>query len=236
MGRLSKAFEDAQTGFEDAERIGEHRLAIWLRGMLAQIQIDLDMDEDAELNIRQGIKEADEIDQVILQCWTRAAFQKLLIKRSDWHTAIKVSREVKEVYTPTENLMGRSYVGNFTPLAYLGAGRIEDAQEALDEQLHLLRDKAIPHYHAIAFRNQGLILAELGKLAGAAQAFDQAMDTQESIKSWLELGRTYFQRSILRTKLGQENDAQEDIQSAIKLFEQCGAVYDLDLANRLLVL
>jgi tetratricopeptide (TPR) repeat protein len=236
MGRLSKAFEDAQTGFEDAERIGEHRLAIWLRGILAQIQIDLDMDEDAELNIRQGIKEADEIDQVILQCWTRAAFQKLLIKRSDWHTAIKVSREVKEVYTPTENLMGRSYVGNFTPLAYLGAGRVEDAQEALDEQLHLLRDKAIPHYHAIAFRNQGLILAELGKLAGAAQAFDQAMDTQESIKSWLELGRTYFQRSILRTKLGQENDAQEDIQSAIKLFEQCGAVYDLDLANRLLVL
>ena len=86
----------------------------------------------------------------------------------------------------------------------------------------------------MALRNQGIILNELGDFEGAAHAYDSAIDIQEGLKSWLELGRSYYQRSMLRTKLGQDEGANDDIQAAIKLFEQCGAVYDLRLASNVL--
>ena len=83
LGRLSEALEEAQAGLELAEQIGEHRLAIWLYPLVSVIQSDLDLDEDAEINASEGISRADEMSQVVMQCWSRLAYINHLIKHKN---------------------------------------------------------------------------------------------------------------------------------------------------------
>ena len=227
LGRLIDALEDAQSGLEDAERIGEHRLAIWQRSLLAQIQIDLDLDEEAEPNIKQGITEADEIDQVVLQCWSRYAYLQLLIKHSEWQKAVEISKEAKELYTPTENLLGRGYVGTLAPLTYLGAGRMEEAQEALEEQLQLVGEKKIYHYHGITLRVQGQVLAAIEDQDASALAYQESIRLLEGLGSQLELGRTHYHLARLRRMQDQSDAARAEVERARQLFTECGAKYDL---------
>ena len=234
LGRLNDALEDAQSGLEDAERIGEHRLAIWLRSLLASIQIDLDLDEEAELNIKHGITEADEIDQVVLQCWSRYAYLQLLLKRSDWHTAVDVSKKAKALYRTTENLLGRVYIGTLTPLAYLGAGRVEEAQEVLEEQLQLVNEKKIYHFHGVTLRVQGQVLAALGDKDASALAYQESIRLLEGLGSKLELGRAHYHLARLRRIQDQSDAAQEEADRALQLFTECGAKYDLANTHQLI--
>ncbi|WP_170184629.1 AfsR/SARP family transcriptional regulator [Streptomyces sedi] len=69
--------------------------------------------------------------------------------------------------------------------AHLALGELEQAREALDEDLPLARASGKPHSHAMALVNQGLVRLRLGRL-------DEALDTlAEAQHMATEAGLTY---------------------------------------------
>ena len=81
QGRLNEANYSTETCLELAEQIGEHRLAILVRTLLSMVQADLELDEVSETNAQLAVTQADEIDQVFIQCLSRSAYAYQLIKQ-----------------------------------------------------------------------------------------------------------------------------------------------------------
>ncbi len=234
LGRLNEALEVGLSSLDLAEQIGEHRLATLLLPMLSLIQSALDADEAAEFYAQEGIKQADKLNQVMLQCMNRNAFIDLLIKRKDWDNALQVCEEGRQLYLPTENLLGQSYIQIITPLVLLGSGQLAEAKTAVEEVLKLVIDRQVYHYQGVALRIKGQILTAQGNLDEAATVYQEAIDILVGLESKLELGRAYYHRSSMLLINQHNESAQIDLENASQLFKECGAKYDFRLTQQLL--
>ena len=234
QGRLNEAMQAMQACLELSEQIGEHRLAILVRVLLSMVQTDLDLDEDAETNALLAVTQADEMDQVFMQCWSRSAYTYLLVKQLEWSKAVKVCQEGKSIYESSENIEGRSYLLAIAPEAYLGAGRLAEAEAAVEEQLQLMGKAKSNHYQGIAYRMKGQILAALGDNDDSALSYQKSINLLEDLGSNLELGRAHYHLAGLRRTQGQSDSAQEEADRALKLFTECGAKHDLEKTHQLI--
>jgi tetratricopeptide (TPR) repeat protein len=234
LGRLNEALDVGQAGLDLAEQIGEHRLANLLLPLLSLIQADLDADELAEFYALESIKQADELNQVLMQCRSRFAYINLLIKREDWGEALRVCEDGKQLYLPTDNLFGQSYIQIITPLALLGSGQLTEASAAIDEVIKLVSEHQVIHNHGMALRIKGQILTELGDYEKAAEVYQESIDILSNLGSQLELGRALYQRGRLLNIENQRDAAVKDLEKARLIFEECGAKYDLSLTLSLM--
>jgi tetratricopeptide (TPR) repeat protein len=229
LGMLNEALEVSQSSLDLTEQIGEHRLATWILPLLSMIHADLDAYEKAEFYAQEGIKQANELDQVVIQCWSRLAYINLLIKQNKWEEALHECEQGKQLYLPTDNLMARRYIKIITPLAHLGSGQLAEASAAVEEVIELVREHQVFHSHGMALRIKGQILTELGDHEKAAESYKEAIDILSGLGSQLELGRALYQRGRLLNMENQRDAAVKDIENARVIFEECGAKNDLRL-------
>jgi tetratricopeptide (TPR) repeat protein len=234
QGKLNEAKRVTQSCLDLTEQIGEHRLAIAVRSQLSMVQTDLNLDLDAETNAQLAVTHADEMDQVFMQCWSRYAYAYLLVKQMKWSMAVKVCQEGKSIYESGENLAGRSHILSIVPEAYLGAGRLDDAQSAVEEQLQIAGKAKRYHHHGIALRMKGQIKAALGDIEASIEAYEEAIKILERLGSQLELGRAYYHRGRLLVLENQNDAAQLDLELGQQIFTDCGAKHDLEMTQRVL--
>lgn len=234
LGRLEEALEASQSSLDLTEQIGEHRLATWIIPLLSMIQADLDADEAAELLAHEGIKKADELDQVVLQCWSRYAYIKLLVKQSKWEEALQMCEEGKNLYLPTESILGRQYIQIITPEVFLDSGMLVEAEGAIDEAINLLREHEVLQNLGMVQRIKGQILIEKGDHEKAAEVFQESIDILSNLGSQLELGRAYYHRGILHSVQNRTDESRQNLEQAALIFKECGAKSDLKLIQKLI--
>ena len=234
QGRLNEAMKAMKSCLELAEQIGEYRLAILIRLHLSIAQTDLDLDDVAEMNAQLAVSQADEIDQVFIQCWSRYAYAYQLVKKMEWSRAVKVCQEGNSLYESGENLAARRFILSIAPEAHLGAGRLAEAQAAVEEQLQLVSNAGIYHSHGVALRMKGQIDAALGNIESSYSAYQKSINILEDLGSQLELGRAFYQRGRLWGIQDQSEKASKDLQKAAEIFKQCGAKHDLKLTQELI--
>jgi tetratricopeptide (TPR) repeat protein len=213
-----------------AERQSEKRLLIWLSGELAFIQADLGLDEEAAASAERAVQWADELGQVILQCWCLYARAYLHVKRGEWEPALELCGRGVALYAPTDNRVSILFIGIPMAEAHWGAGRLADAEQQVGDYLTLARDTGGLQYEGIALRVQGQIYAARQRRDEAGQVFDMAIARFEELGSRLELGRALYYRSALRRAQGQVDAGRADAERARALFEACGAMRDLQKA------
>jgi tetratricopeptide (TPR) repeat protein len=233
-GRLKEALVIGQSGLELAEQIGERRLSTLLLALLSKVSADLDDDELAESYARQSIQQADDLNQVFMQCRSRFSLIYLLVKNQEWEEAYKLTNDGREIYLPTENVFGQSEIQIITPLVLLGSGQVTEAKNASEEILELAANHKIIQYHGISLRIRGQILTDSGELDQAKSDFHQAIEILSGLGSQVDLGRTYFHRGKLEVLRENLDAARDDFNKAKQLFIDCDAKHDLQLADGLL--
>lgn len=234
MGNLQEARDTAISGLELAEHIGDGRLVIWLAGQLGFIETDLGEDETARGHAGTALSRADELGQVILQGWSRAALAYWHIQHGEWSEALELPRQGVALYEPTENRLAPLFLGALAAESFWGAGRLDEASQEIAAYLSLARQSGSPHYVAVGLRVQGQILAAQERWDEAAQVFDTAIARLDELGSRLGLGRAMYQRGLLRKALGQTDAAHADATHACKIFEACNAVRDMEKARSFL--
>ncbi len=233
LGQLNEALSVGQSALNLVEQIGENRLAILIRSNLSKVQVAMDLMEEAEENARIAVSQADELDQDFMQCWSRYAYASLLVNQKEWDKALQVCEEGKLIYEGGENLAAKGHIFNILPLALLGAGRVAEARSVVDEHLRVVSESEMDHSHGIALRMKGQITAIVKDYGDSHLAYNASIKMLESIGSRLELGRTYYHRGILLENIGKREDADMDLQIALNIFKECGAIYDLKLVQQL---
>ncbi len=216
-----------------AEQIGEGRLAVWLGPLLAMIETDLSLDEAARADAELWLRRSDDLGQIVLQCWGRHGLAYYHVQRGEWAQAAALYDQCAALYGPTDNRVAPLTLGPHPALARLGLDRVDEAAQLIADYLALAREAEAPHGVGCALRVQGQAFAAQGLIAEAAAAFDESVATLDRLGSRLELGRALYHRGILRHAVGQADSARADMQRARELFEQCGAVRDLEKAAHL---
>jgi tetratricopeptide (TPR) repeat protein len=223
QGRLQEARQISQSRLAYAEEIVDHRLIAWFNGALGLILSDLGEGEAARECALLSIELSDQLQQVILQCWSRYALAYQQVKEKDWDGALEISRQAINLYTPLENRVAPIYIGSIYPEALLGAGRIEEAEQFLDSFIDRSGEVQAYFYEAIAWRIRGQVLAKLERNDEALAAFEQAVERLSAQDSRLELARALQGRGELLLRLGDDQAAQADLERARSLCQACGA-------------
>jgi len=223
QGRLKEALAMIEARLPLTEQTGDRRLVAWFTGLESMVLSDLGEGEAALEQARQAIEVADELRQVILQCWGRFALGYELVKEARWEEAIALSQEQIALYRHLENRVATLYTAMLYPRALLGAGRAGEGVAFIQDFLASSGELQIDFYAAIIQRVLGEGLAALGRREEARAVLDRTVTTLESQDSRLELARALQARGRLLQELGEAALAQEDLEQAERLFEQCGA-------------
>ncbi len=225
LGQLSSALEIVRDALALAERIGEKRLMIWLRGGIAHLETDLGID-DAAQDAALAVQHADSLGQVALQCLSRNALGYFHIQNAEWDQAAVLYERCAELLHGTEHRIARLMMGANAAQAFLGKGDRARAERMIEDYIPLAQEARAPHYAAVGQRVQGQILTANSKWDAAEQAFDRAIATLGELSSRVELGRAFFQRGQMWQMCGRTDLARRDVARAHELFDECGAVRD----------
>jgi tetratricopeptide (TPR) repeat protein/transcriptional regulator with XRE-family HTH domain len=231
-GDLPLALETAQTALALAERLDERRVAMDLGSLLVRIETDLGLEATARADGERWVQRSDRVGVMYWQCLARLALAGTHAQRGAWAEAAALYDQCVALYQPTDDRLIPLILGPHPALARLGLGRVDEAAQMISDYLTLAREAEAPHLAGCAQRAQGQILAAQGRIAEAGAALDQAVATLDNLGSRLELGRTLYQRGLLRRTRGEAEAAQVDLQRALALFEACGAPVDREQVAR----
>ncbi len=226
LGQLRSALEVGREAAALAERIGEKRLLVWLRGGMASVETDLGMDSAARQDAALAVQDADSLGQVALQCWSRNALGYVHIQNAEWDQAAALYERSAELLGDTEHRASRLTMGANAAQAFIGNGDWARAERMIEEYLPLAQEAKAPYGVATAHIVQGQILTAEEKWEEAERAFDQAAATLEGLSSRIELGRALHLRGQTWQRRGQADRARADFARALALFAECGAVRD----------
>ena len=226
LGELAPALAAIERCVALAEHIGDRRLTIFARCRRATIQVDLDNDEAAQIDLDFALASADEVRQPQVYSWAYTAAFQAYLQREDWERALQVIERVTE-------LDGNAPV-EWCAAAYFGLGRRDELAELIAAN-PLQINPALPlRFQGDTWRIIGEAEAMVGSPEKAAAAYDQAVEIYDQLGSRLDLGRMLIYRGLLRQSQGDAAAARADWLRARSIFEACGAVRDMAKAQRLL--
>jgi DNA-binding CsgD family transcriptional regulator len=107
--------------------------------------------------------------------------------------------------------------------ALVAVGRLDEAKALLDryEQRARLRDR--PVHLAATLRSRGLLRAAEGDMAGAGEAFDEALVQHRRLENPFERGRTLLALGAFQRRARQRRLARDTLQEAQRVFDDLGA-------------
>jgi tRNA A-37 threonylcarbamoyl transferase component Bud32/tetratricopeptide (TPR) repeat protein len=235
LGEMDQAERTARNGLEIAERIGDGRLEVWLRGTLVTILADRGRFEDAAAAAQGLLAQADRFSQVILQCVARFAAACLALRRDDPSSAEPMLAEALRLTEPTQARSARLLVGGVLAEAHLALGRLDEAEAGARAHLLLARDAGALREQVRALRVLAEVALAKGDPEAALSLADEAIALHQERADPIEQGRTLVARSSIRLGLGDSKSAGGDLLEAQAIFERIGAGPDLERARSLLV-
>jgi tetratricopeptide (TPR) repeat protein len=152
-------------------------------------------------------------------------------RQAAWGAAIELFEIAEAAIRQTDNRLTTIHMGAYQAECCALAGRFDAAARRAAEVSAVAGQAGSRHYSALARRVEGMVLAERGDHAGAAAAFDEAIDGLEALESRLELGRALYYRGRLRQSVADREGAGADLKRALELFEACGARADAEAAQ-----
>ncbi len=227
QGRLHEAAETARTGLELADQIGESRLATWLDPLLAMVAADMGDDEVAARHAENGHRRAVDLDQMVLSAWSLHALGYTCIQRRRWENAIDYYGQAVGLWQSSENRNAALMVTPAAAAAFLGAGRLDEAQDLVASALQLAEFAQSPHAYAQAQQVKGQLAALDGRWDEAQAGFDAAILVSERLGSHLDLARAFHRRAQMWSARRETVQAQADLERAQALFTATGARHDL---------
>jgi tetratricopeptide (TPR) repeat protein len=231
QGNLAMAMESIQVAMSIAEKIGEERLVISARAMLAVIETDFGYDETAHTDAARSLAHGDALGELLIRCMSRRAAAYRHLQREEWQAATEQYEQCAAMLAGTEERAVPLVIWPNQAEAYLGQGRGDEAAHLITEHLTLAREAKSRHYEAVARRVQGQIFAAQNMWDEAARAFDEAITTLDETGSHLELSRAFYQRGVMRHAQGDVDAARADWTRALELFEVCGMKRDVERAR-----
>jgi DNA-binding CsgD family transcriptional regulator len=106
--------------------------------------------------------------------------------------------------------------------ALLGLGRTADAKELAQRIEQRARKVDLPSWVAAACRCRAIVLAELGDVAGARAAIDEANMVHARHVEPFEHARTLLAAGAIERRAKRKAEAREDLERASAIFEQLG--------------
>jgi tetratricopeptide (TPR) repeat protein len=134
----------------------------------------------------------------------------------------------------TENGVARNVILARAAETYLGAGRIDEAAQLVEQALAIAQFAKSPHYLALARRVQGQIFAAQESYEAALREVDAAVAIFEETGSLLEHARALYHRAALLRTQHKHQAALADAVRARDAFSALGAERDRALAEQLL--
>jgi DNA-binding NarL/FixJ family response regulator len=108
--------------------------------------------------------------------------------------------------------------------ARIGIGDLDGAVELLEEFEDLGREAGRPWALATAARCRAMLLSASGDAAGAAQAFERALEEHRWVPQALELARTLLAKGVAERRAKQRSMARRTLHDALAIFEELGAL------------
>jgi tetratricopeptide (TPR) repeat protein len=224
QGRLSEALQMAENSLILAEQTGDHRLVVWVKALLGMILSDLGEAETAWQTTKEALELSNQLNQVVLQCWSIHSLVYQTNKKADWDEALRLCRLGIDLYTPVESQIVRAYIAPVYAESLLGAGRVQEAEQFLTSFIAASGKMQTDFFLAVVQRVLGQVLAAQDRWEEAGAAFDTAIERFSTQDSRLELAYAYQERGRMLVRKGEQAAGQKDLVRAQELFRQCGAL------------
>src|SRR6185503_5550168 len=222
-GRLAEAAAMIRSAIALCDRLGENRLGTFYRSQLSQVLADLGDDEGARAANEYAVPSSDALGQGLIRCEARLGVIYLAQRRGRWPEVLAVCEECYGFMADTENVLYRLRLGRLYAEALLELGRLDEADERIQDTLMRARAAKTNHTIALVRRVEGRLLAARGDRAGAAAAFDEAVATLERAGSNLELPHALETRAAFHAANGRTREAEAYRRRAHELFAASGA-------------
>ena len=223
LGRLSDCITAGKSALDLALTTGDLRLAIVTEAQLAIVYADLGDFENAEFFAQNSVKRIKGMDQIFLFCSSLGANVYLKLLRGDIQGALVDVEECDCAISETDSKQVPLFSSSAMAEVHIMAGNQEEAQRIIDKQLIVARNAPSKFFTSQYLMVEAQILAANKEWEQAENAFDQAADIQTELNARLALGRTLYFRGLMQMGRGEQDKAIDVLQSALKLFEECGA-------------
>lgn len=112
-------------------------------------------------------------------------------------------------------------------------GDIEAARAAADELAHLAADRGVPLLHAGSAHATGAVLLSVGDARGALAVLRGAWLSWQKLEAPYEAARSRVLVARACREVGDHDTAEMELDAASRVFEELGAVLDLEFAKQL---
>jgi tetratricopeptide (TPR) repeat protein len=227
-GDLDEAARVGKEGLALADRMGEVRCGIFIASIYSLTEADRGERSHALELAERAVAAAERLRQIVLVSLSNRVLSHVLNGDGDFAGAAARCETCLTLGRETDNRVHRLALYPDYFEALLGLGRLDDLTRHLAEARALAEDCGSLYMAGIVERYEGQCRAARGDRAGAAEAFDRAVEILERIGTRLELARGFHMRGRARRAAGDAAGAREDLTAAHALFETCGAKPERD--------
>jgi class 3 adenylate cyclase/tetratricopeptide (TPR) repeat protein len=223
LGEYALASEALERAVQLGERLDDRwTLALALR-FLGDIAINVHADVDeAERLLGRALEAAESIDvpwaiaRTLLFAgwvpWTRGDYAAA---EPTWRRALAIAREHGDRWAEVRALTSLS-------IDLVEMERLDEATELIERAAEVADDMGDRFSAAVATVQAGRIHAERGDHAGAIPHFDDGVAAFADLAARWELGDALAARGISERELGRLDDAERDLQRAVRISEELG--------------
>jgi DNA-binding SARP family transcriptional activator len=226
MGRLEEGAHIARETLEKAQRHNAVGAQGWANLVLSFLSVQQGQWDNAEHFAHEAATIAEmmgETDLLARVFWGRSICAGW---QGNWERAIEYSLQALQLSQRNgETSLVYPYLLSQVAKAYFHAGKIEDAQNYLDQCMQFSQKKQYRQITAIGYRLQGRILQAEGRFELAYDHFEQSLAELAALNDAVEYARTQQAYSLFfrdRNRAGDQERSLELLQQAEATFKKLG--------------
>jgi len=224
LGRFHDAVREAEAGQVIAEQAGQRTLLGYLLAIRAVAEAHLGQAEDASASAARALDLAEATGGTPAWIFASWALGHLELSRGDSASALTWLEPLAEHHRreAIEEPGALPFVPDFVE-ALLEAGRLADAEEALDRYdaaaTRLGRTRGL----RAGRRCRGLVAAARGDVEAAIEELEAAVELAAPAEAWFERARARLALGAALRRSKRRREAREALERALAGFEEAGA-------------
>jgi predicted ATPase/DNA-binding CsgD family transcriptional regulator len=223
QGELAAGLRLGDACAQMAAAVGDRRAELWIARVQVMLLAARGAEDRAYALAERTLRDADQLVEVTIRCWSRMALADLLAQREEWSQASELYDQCAALLAGTQSHVVQMELGAPMALAYCAQGRLAQAAQLAATTLELTQTAGARHFEAAVWRAQGQIAAAQGQDGLAMRAFDTAIAQCEALGSRLELAHALYQRGAFHYARQRAEPAQADWARAQLLCGECSA-------------
>jgi predicted ATPase/class 3 adenylate cyclase len=235
-GDWDEALENFQRSVELHSKLSDVEGTLNLRANIGLLLTDRGNLEEAQANLEESLQVAQKIGHSFMEGLAYHHLSRLWLAAQEWEKSLFFSNQAFRVFTEIgaqDNLVDvYSSIGE----AWLGLGRLEDANQACESALKLLQEgdnQSENVGEGRVLRLKGNLTRIQGDYEAAASLFKRSANHFSSLGIQLELGRTLVSIAALDLARRDQTAFRLHVNEARLIFRQLGAKLDLKSLTRL---